>query len=143
MSKNPKLNVSLLKRIIKHLRQEPKRYNQSQWGKDVHEESNAPACGTQGCIAGWAVFLNVPQALWPHMLAGGAFTSGNTFICGLSCAPATKVAQEILGLNSKEAYALFSADNQTYITGPEGVKDAVRKINLLISDRAEFVRKYR
>jgi len=141
----PKLNVSLLRRIIRHLSEEPKRYNQSQWGIQVDpaEKPEAPACGTQGCIAGWAVLLNVPQELWGNLFAGEAFSSTAKHVGNMRFTPATEAAQRLLGLTNDEALCLFASLNQTCHYGMSGVNEAKQKINALIRDRATFVLKYR
>lgn len=148
MEKKPKLNVALLKQIVKHLREEPKRYNQSNWGKRVEvTEPGAPACGTQGCIAGWATLLSVPQELWTNLFAGGVFyplavEDGGGWLRDLHKSAASNVAQRLLGLTDEEAYGLFSANNQSSKRGEAGVAEATRKIRLLIQSRVKFVERY-
>lgn len=65
--KNPKLNVKLLRRIQKHILEEPKRLqmrylflrqrNSRTFCADVSGQPFAP-CGTAACIAGWAMLLS-------------------------------------------------------------------------------------
>lgn len=142
--KKPKLNVKLLRQIVKHLKEEPKRYDQGKWGLQIcSTEPGAPACGTQGCIAGWAVFLSVPQELWPNLFAGGVFKpGGEADRLGLNDSPATRAAQRLVGVTDDEAHALFAVDNQSYSQGEEGVKEAEAKIRSLIRDRKKFVESY-
>jgi hypothetical protein len=130
-----KLNVKLLNRVKKHLLEEPKRYYQGWWAnkatkEDGFEGAAPPACGTQGCIAGWAVFLTEPKSKWDKIIQ-------KTYNIDFG-----RKARKLLGLTVKQGDALFSADNQTKWTGKAGVKQAVRKIDLLISDPEKFVRKY-
>lgn len=47
------MNVRLLRRVAKHIVEEPRRYNQGSWC----DRSNDAPCGTMACIAGWAVIL--------------------------------------------------------------------------------------
>lgn len=70
-TKKRKLNVRLLRRIQKHILEEPRRFfmsglllrikSKAQW---MHEKqrsfdmaSTPPSCGTTACIAGWALVL--------------------------------------------------------------------------------------
>lgn len=48
------LNVPLLRKVQKHILEEPRRLNMSQW----LQYSDAAPCGTVGCIAGWALKLS-------------------------------------------------------------------------------------
>jgi hypothetical protein len=62
-----KLNVKLLRKIKKHVEEEPRRLIMARWqqkgraGELVEDEAatfNLPECGTAACIAGWAVNLS-------------------------------------------------------------------------------------
>lgn len=51
------MNVELLRRVQKAIREEPKRMNMHTWiNTDPHD--NPPICGTTACIAGWAAILS-------------------------------------------------------------------------------------
>jgi hypothetical protein len=131
-----KLNVKLLNRIKKHLLEEPKRYYQGWWAERVNEmnfkgEQGPPACNTQACIAGWAVLLENPKNKWSNLIKKEDDT-GYFF----------NKAQKLLGLSGAEADSLFSSGNQRNWYGKFGVKEAIRKIDLLIKDREKFVKKY-
>lgn len=61
------MNVELLRKVEKHILEEPKRLYMSKWIRRVkqHElldQAGNPreyaSCGTAACIAGWAVILN-------------------------------------------------------------------------------------
>lgn len=63
-SNTPKLNVRLLRRIQKHILEEPKRFEmeacviRGKPGERVWTANEViPACGTAACIAGWACIL--------------------------------------------------------------------------------------
>lgn len=67
--RNPKLNVRLLRRIQKHILEEPLRFlMRTQLMKrtpgaviatdDWRERQQVPECGTVACIAGWALLLS-------------------------------------------------------------------------------------
>lgn len=139
-TKLPKLNVRLLNRIKRHLTREPKRYNQSRWGQ-YSEGPTAPACHTQGCIAGWAVFLSVPKSKWRQWMRNTSGTGVDDVANG-SPKGIPRKAKALLGLTHEEAYKLFAAHNQTNFMGTEGVAEATRKIDDLITDRASFVTKW-
>lgn len=48
-----KMNTKLLNKIIRHIREKPKRFNM----KVLARKSRLTTCGTAACIAGWAVLL--------------------------------------------------------------------------------------
>jgi hypothetical protein len=63
------LNVKLLRKIQKHILEEPKRLVMRDWiitkaegyksfRNDAEEITKFPKCGTAACIAGWAVILS-------------------------------------------------------------------------------------
>lgn len=59
--KKQKLNVRLLRKIQKHILEEPRRLEMGAWGYRIGSFSArhyGPPCGTVGCIAGWALWLN-------------------------------------------------------------------------------------
>lgn len=131
-----KLNVRLLNRIKKHLLEEPKRYFQGWWAVPADEvvyrgEDGPPACGTQGCIAGWAVLLDSKKTSWKRLIT--QHEEDNYF---------ENKATKLLGLDTQQASALFSANNQVNMTGKKGVREAVQKIDLLIKDSTKFLKKY-
>lgn len=49
----PTLNVRLLRKVQKHILDEPKRLDMLQW----EYRSTVAPCGTQACIAGWTTIL--------------------------------------------------------------------------------------
>lgn len=57
---NRKLNVRLLRRIKRHILEEPRRLNMYGFGYKIHgtPSPDEPPCGTVGCIAGWAIWLS-------------------------------------------------------------------------------------
>lgn len=84
----------LLEEIKQIIIDDPKRYNQGDWGKHyggeyVRDHKHLPECGTIGCVAGWAVTLTKGKT-W-------MITSSGTY------------AQHILGLTDSQAQELFSA----------------------------------
>jgi hypothetical protein len=52
------VNVSLLRKVQKHILAEPKRFDMGNFGYLLPEGDGGPKCGTVGCIAGWAVLLD-------------------------------------------------------------------------------------
>lgn len=98
-----KTAYGLLAAICKLIVAEPKRYNQDYYliSNNNKPESflaerwraagRMPACGTVGCVAGWAVQLKFPeQAVGIDRLSNTAMT-----------------AREMLGLSSEQGYDLF------------------------------------
>lgn len=91
--------VTILKRVIKLIQAEPKRYDQSQIivcnGENVdsfYEDDYFPSCGTTACVAGWV-----------HILTGGTLNNKG---------PASNVilrAERILKLTPDEGSDLFQS----------------------------------
>lgn len=72
MKTKPKLNVRLIRKVIKHITEEPKRYFQHDFirtgepggsvAEDYFNDTHKYAqCGTAGCIAGWAYLLSAAR----------------------------------------------------------------------------------
>lgn len=102
---NPALPVSraknayqLLGEIRKLILEEPKRYRQSIWGHRNLKGPDAPACGTQACVAGWTCVLKVPSL----SLDDGATVN--------YLQVPHVIAQTILGITDNQADVLFSGD---------------------------------
>jgi len=60
------LNVELLRKVQRHIKEEPKRLRMNNWlvirqpGEHIYMDTGyiiMPSCGTVGCIAGWTWFL--------------------------------------------------------------------------------------
>lgn len=88
------MNTRLLRKVQRHILEEPKRYDQDRWlirGDEatIHLEPNdVPACKTVGCIAGWVCVLgkSIPKL---------AYNSGIR-------------AKKLLGLTTGQADRLFA-----------------------------------
>jgi len=113
------MNVELLRKVQKAITKEPGRFRMSTWG----EVARGPACGTVGCIAGWAALLNVtenPDEFRKHV---DVMTQKN--------------GRTALKLRSGQAERLFflnawpSKFQELYIIG-DSVKAAVKRINHFI-----------
>ena len=131
MTELPKLNAPLLRKVLQMIEEEPRRYNQWRWVSTV--PTDVAPCGTQACIAGWAVLADKPKEEWPAVQANMIrnYIGVEHYI--------RKTAMHLLGLTLAEAGALFSSTNQADVVGPKGVACAREKINALIEDREHFV----
>lgn len=132
MERKPRLNTGLLRRVIAHITEEPKRYDQRWWADRVEGEGT-PVCKTVGCIAGWAVLLMSPRKTWEELIEKdyGNIKNPTNFSF-------REEGQRLLGLTGKEANVLFDCHNQRQKTGRPGIGSAVRKIEALIRDRGKF-----
>jgi len=84
-----KLNVTLLRKVMKHILEEPRRLRQSEWlakkGDAYYKHvprKERPPCGTVACIAGWAVELSgveVPTSPHVSTLALNLLVKGNDY----------------------------------------------------------------
>lgn len=118
------LNVELLRKIQKHILEEPRRLDMTAW-LDAAPVDVVP-CGTVACIAGWALHLSNTKP--------GSTTEG-----GKWSGPARKV----LGLSYEEGDKLFYEDNWPapfatnfcHAEGPKArAKIAVARIDYLIRE---------
>ena len=91
------MNVELLRKVQKHILEEPKRFDMSTFAEWVMGSKYAPTCGTTACIAGWAVFLGKNVTL-------SAETVRMTWTNALGFEDA---ARELLGINRLQAEKLF------------------------------------
>ncbi len=130
-SKLPKFNVKLLRRVVKHIMAEPLRLNMDNYAMDFPKSMSQedpdlyPKCGTQGCIAGWAVMLtDTKTRKQRHELA--CETSPDEFF---------NRAQKLLGLTDGEAGRLFL--DYWCVGGEAAVAEVKRKTDALIAARKE------
>lgn len=102
--------VSILNKVKKHVLEEPKRLNMGDWGRTSGTDNcvEFPACRTQGCIAGWTIFLTKPK-IWKNMLEG-AKSSGHTEYLDSNVHEPSLLAKDILGLDSEQKTRLFYAE---------------------------------
>ena len=63
------INVPLLRKIKRHIQEEPRRLKMRFWGRKVDPLGRGkPPCGTQACLAGWAVLLSIPRKEWDRTI---------------------------------------------------------------------------
>lgn len=60
---DPKINLPLIRKVLRHIKAEPKRLEMGTWHMRVEEStdkyrSKFPACGTRACFAGWVYILS-------------------------------------------------------------------------------------
>jgi hypothetical protein len=124
MARVPELNRRLLHRVKRYILEQPARLEMNGFHNVLPEDEGGPACGTQACIAGWAVLLgkNVPK-----MERAG-------FIIKRSWG---ETARRLLGLTHLEAHHMFY--EWKYDSGRPGAKEAARKIDFILKDRDTFV----
>lgn len=106
------LNVELAKRVLEQVEEHPETHSQAFF--------QSPLCGTQHCIAGWAIALGEPDYDWNtnYLQAEGEFEDNP---------------------NNPEAVAL-----SLLVTGPKSVRNArlehrLRRLFYHISSNAEAV----
>jgi hypothetical protein len=96
-------NKAKIRKLIRFLKKEPRRYCQDRWFQDVRSKrmKNKPPCGTLACLAGEAVLMEgyKPYGEMHCTLPDGSETE-----------EVSVVAQKILGLRSKQADYLFVGD---------------------------------
>lgn len=105
--------VRLLNEAVEHILEEPKRFEMGDWGTTFSDDfiseygdqyrTPIPTCNTQGCLAGWIVFLNKPR-LWKSMLKEAKTTQTCDLDAGI---PVAETAAHILGITDEQADSLF------------------------------------
>jgi hypothetical protein len=106
------LNVKLLKRIQKAIKEEPRRLNMNWWV--TTDDEDAP-CGTSACIAGYAVILSrIPKQVTTKIWVSVAKRCEHSDF--------RHDSQKLLGLNGNQATRLFDETNW-----PEQFSDAYQK----------------
>lgn len=77
------VNVKLLRRIKKHILEEPKRFDMLFIRNPLEGLSKEliPECGTVCCIGGWAIKFSYPKAI-PDIETGGQFWQVNAEALG-------------------------------------------------------------
>lgn len=113
-----KTAYGLLSEIAKLALAEPKRLRMGMWldREAALTFEDAPACGTVGCIAGWAVMLRGTRKQQREM-------ETNVY-CDFSDAPAAAV----LGLDSDQAHELFNPQVDGSYGTLTHARNAVRRI---------------
>lgn len=92
------VNVELLERVKHHILEEPLRLDMSIWISHHEKGPYTPACGTIGCIAGWAIELSGGEKLSKEMSQKGIFGQAD-------------IATELLGLTPLVAKRVFHVDS--------------------------------
>jgi hypothetical protein len=121
-----KTAYGLLSEIAKLALAEPKRLRMGMWldRKAARTFADAPACGTVGCIAGWAVMLRGTRQQQREM--------ENSVYCVLADAPATAV----LGLDRGQAEELFNPNVDGSYGTLTHARNAVRRIRRFQKEHA-------
>ena len=104
-----KMNVKLLRKIQEHILEEPRRLNMENWGAKDFSVSRAddPPCGTVGCIAGLACWLEGKR---PTLVRDFNFRLGR-YESHLDYAYAERTGAKLLGLTKADAARLFFVED--------------------------------
>jgi|SRR5579864_556807 len=115
----PKLNVELLRKVKKHILEEPRRLDMGYW---IHATTASP-CGTVACLAGWTCILS-------NVVPAFSLEAG-------------ELATPLLGLNERQKMSLFHTEHwprelaEKYWNArtPGGrARATAKRINLLIKE---------
>ena len=93
----PELNEKLIECVLDHIETHPDEYNQNIWGWVADQGCDGEMCGTQGCFAGWAVFLSTPVGEWKDQFGMG---ESSPYLI-------PERARKLLGLTILESNILF------------------------------------
>ncbi len=105
------INAELIRRVVKHIENNPKTWDQEHWGY-------SSSCGTTFCMAGHTVVMSGHTLKWADDGDGRSayYVENGEYI--------SDKAQELLGLNDEQAEDLFSA----YSTSIQGYKEIITEI---------------
>jgi hypothetical protein len=92
------MNVKLLRKVAKHILEEPKRLDMNTLG-ERKEGPGAPPCGTATCISGWSCVLGQPKAKVGFNSSGDLTINGLDNLWGMG--------RRLLRLTDTEAVTLF------------------------------------
>jgi hypothetical protein len=95
----PAVNAEEIRLIVKEFEANPNMWDQAHWAGSFEHWIDGPACGTTGCLAGWAV-----------MRAGYEVAGGFAYSEGHAVGTVPGVAQRLLGLSDDQAVAVFSGN---------------------------------
>jgi hypothetical protein len=130
----------LLEKVAVKILEEPARLVMDDWGivfkpecvgSQVHSQndSKVPACRTQGCIAGWTIFLGRPN-FWKKLLKVASGENGYEADLDdeIQDDNAADYAQNLLGISQDQADRLFYLPNWGHQPGwPNKFADAYNR----------------
>lgn len=136
------MNVELLRKIQAAVIQEPKRLYMDKWimiegdaaePGDMAEIIEYPACGTVGCIAGWAVILNDQKG-------NSVKNTARKFLAGIFLRT-SQLAKEALDLEHDAAGRLFYVHYwpTKYAQDYSHTQDPVEKAKVAVARIEHFI----
>lgn len=103
------VNEPLFRQVVQYIEDNPEQWNQRKFGR-------LTACGTQHCLAGWAIEFSDGDFQWyTDSLGNGYPKRGDSFLKG----------RKALGLTNDQAEELFY-DTQT--DSVDELKDAITRV---------------
>lgn len=107
------MNVKLLRQVKRHILEKPKRLNMGYWSMSAKRmvregritKEVEPACGTVGCIAGWAVILTKTGKRTDFLATMKRIRGHNSEVV------MQPLAKELLDLSEYSANRLFLTSN--------------------------------
>jgi len=116
---DPTPNLPLLRKVLGHIDNHPREWNQSTWGMQTQSET---ACSTAHCVAGWAVVFDGTHDVTYSPHSGRMRIDGQQEILAhpvsgghLRCYAAAFIhGRNALGLTDSEATRLFQGNNERY-----------------------------
>lgn len=100
--------IDLLRKVEQHILAEPRRLDMTHFGTAfsphrTQEDSGLPPCGTNACIAGWAVVLSDPEV----EIKDGFYQLANDYFDGSDLMHFEDIAAAKLELTTAQAERLF------------------------------------
>jgi hypothetical protein len=132
------VNTKLLRRVAKHIAEEPRRLVMAQWvvlKKDYRSEKiydwgefshKFPPCNTTGCIAGWTVLLK-------EKVESSSFAVSDS-------QRIAKRAEALLGLDENQSYRLFGGWPQEFQRPYEMARSAAKRAKIAVARIEHFIK---
>lgn len=107
------VDIERLDRALAHIEAHPEQHDQGVWARNVGDDGKVN-CGTAGCLAGWVVAQDDPDARFirddlDEQIPGNTYSQVQTGTGKVESVEGR--AQRLLGLNLEQGRALFGADN--------------------------------
>lgn len=104
MADNAQIYLARRQKVLGHIVAHPEDHDQEQW------ETHSPSCGTQRCVAGWAVHFEAPQSR--HLEGAMQYVADRDNI-HYDYITFSNIGRHLLGLTYAEADELFfEVDNE-------------------------------
>ncbi len=109
MKKLKPRTIKLLRKVARHILEEPKRFEMDRWGMADHRVP----CNTTACFAGWAIILGDanPKRFFKAAASDAQDDRGRFMALLEGRVGASARAEKVLGITNEQARRLFHVDS--------------------------------